>query len=121
VTVAFPTGLRGLIRTAKVRARPASFVMPSPREGYGHPEASGRDVPVTWEAKFVFNQADAQTFVLWFRNDINNGADEFTMPIKTEFGSVTQTVRFAPDGVLDARQLGELWEYSAHLIARTLA
>ena len=57
--------------------------------------------------------------MLWFITVINRGADEFTIPIKTEFGVIEHTVRFLPDSLLNTSQDGfDVMTYSATIMAR---
>jgi hypothetical protein len=118
MTVAFPTGLRGQIRASKARSQGAVFRMPGARQGYGHLQASGADVPVVWDARFLFTASEAQTFLTWFRTDLLRGLYPFTLPVRTEFGVQTLTVRFMPEGLLDVREVGELFEYTARIVSR---
>lgn len=115
---AYPADLRTIIRAGKSRTQPASFRMSQPRRGFGYVESSGTDVPVIWDVTFRFTAAEAITFRRWFVYNINRGRDEFTMPIRTEFGLVTYTVQFLPESLLPVREDGEVWEYTAQIMAR---
>lgn len=117
--VAYPLDLRTVIRASKSREQPASFRMVEPRRGYGYAEKTGTDVPVFWTVAFRFTQAEAATFRAWFIYGIDRGANEFTLPIRTEFGLVTYTVRFLPESLLSLREDGEVFEYSATIMARS--
>jgi hypothetical protein len=44
--------------------------------------------------------------------------DEFTMPIRTEFGTLTHTCRFLPDSLMDTSESGETFGYRATIMAR---
>jgi hypothetical protein len=92
--------------------------MAQPRRGYGYAQASGTDTPVFWDVEFRFLQPEAIAFQLWFTQLIGRGVDEFTMPIRTEFGLLTHTVRFLPDGLLPAVEQGECVSYKATIMAR---
>lgn len=116
--VAYPLGLRTIVRASKVRDQPASFRMTEPRRGYGYVEKIGTDTPIFWSVVFRFSQAEAASFRRWFVYSISRGADEFTMPIKTEFGLLTYTVRFLPESLLTLRETGEVFEYQATIMAR---
>lgn len=116
--VAYPLDLRTVIRASKSREQPATFRMVEPRRGYGYAEKSGTDVPVFWTVQFRFTQAEAATFRAWFIYGIDRGVNEWTLPIRTEFGLVTYTVRFLPDSLLPLREDGEVFEYSATIMAR---
>ena len=78
----------------------------------------GTDIPVFWDVQFRFTTAEAQLFQLWFVTVINRGADEFTMPIRTEFGNLTHTCRFLPDSLLPVTESGDTWGYTATIMAR---
>lgn len=118
--VAYPFNLRTIIRTSKSRSQPAAFQIAQPRRGYGYVEPIGTDRPVFWDVTFRFTTAEAATFKTWFDSDLQEGILEFTMPIRTEYGLVTHTCQFMPDGLLDARELGEVWEYRAQIMSRSL-
>lgn len=92
--------------------------MAEPRRGYSYAQAVGTDTPVFWDVQFRFTQTEAVAFQLWFINKIRRGLDEFTLPIRTEFGLVTHTCRFLPDSLLDASEDGQTWVYTARIMAR---
>lgn len=114
----FPLHLRTIISSSKSRGQPAAFRMSEPRRGYGYVQAVGTDTPVFWDVSFKFTQTEAVAFQLWFTMTIRRGLDEFTLPIRTEFGLVTHTCRFLPDGLLDAAEDGQAWTYQARIMAR---
>jgi hypothetical protein len=116
----WPTGLRPLLVDGKVRTQPAAFRMDHPRRGLGYAVKIGTDTPVFWEVRLRFTQAEAVTFWTWFRDTIHYGEDEFTLPIKTEFGTVNTDVRFLPETLLPVREIGEVWEYTATIMARSM-
>lgn len=120
MTVPYPVGLRPALSIGKSRTQPGAFTMSDPRRGYGYAQASGTDTPVFWDAKFRFSTTEAQQFVLWFRNTLQRGVLEFTMPIKTEFGLITHTCRFLPDSLMPTSQNGGIWEYSATIMSRDM-
>ena len=115
---AYPLHLRTIQRASKSRSQPASFRMAEPRRGYGYAQAVGTDTPVFWDVQFRFTTTEAAAFQLWFVQKINRGLDEFTLPIRTEFGLVTHTCRFLPDSLLDASEDGQTWVYTAQIMAR---
>lgn len=115
---AYPLHLRTIQRASKSRSQPASFRMAEPRRGYGYAQAVGTDTPVFWDVQFRFTTAEAAAFQLWFVQRINRGLDEFTLPIRTEFGLVTHTCRFLPDSLLDANEDGQTWVYTAQIMTR---
>lgn len=117
-TQTFPLDLRTIIRASKSRSQPASFRMAEPRRGYGYVQATGTDTPVFWDVEFRFTRQEAARFQLWFVVLLERGLNDFTMPIRTEFGLVTHTCRFLPDGLLDAREDGDTFSYSAQIMAR---
>ena len=113
MAVAYPLDLRTIVRASKTRTQPARFSIASPRRGQGYVQPTGTDTPIFWSVMFRFTTEEAATFREWFANDLNGGIDEFEMPIRTEFGLVTYTLQFLPDGLLDTREVGEVWEYTA--------
>lgn len=115
---AYPLLLKTILRAGKSRSQPAAFSMAEPRRGYGYAQATGTDTPVFWEVAFRFTEAEALVFQLWFRNIINRGADEFTMPLRTEFGLLEHTCRFLPDGLLNTTEAGQSFGYTATIMAR---
>lgn len=116
---AYPLDLRTVL-ASKSRSQPATFSTTEPRRGYAYSQAIGTDTPVFWSVGFVFNQADAIRFQLWFKHKINKGLDEFTLPIRTEFGTIEHVCRFLPDSLLDHSQNGLTYSYSATIMARAL-
>lgn len=115
---AYPFHLRTILSASKSRSQPAAFRVAEPRRGYGYAQAAGTDTPVFWDVQFRFTASEAAAFQLWFIRSINRGLDEFTMPIRTEFGLVTHVCRFLPDGLLDAAEDGQAWTYQARIMAR---
>ncbi len=118
MTAAYPSGLPSFLRAGKSRSQPAKFRLQEPRRGLGYASKIGTDVPVFWDVTWRFTAEQAQAFQLWFTAVINDGADEFTMDIRTEFGVVSHTCRFLPDGLLPAGEDGELFTYRATIAAR---
>ena len=118
MTSAYPLGLRTIIQASKSRSQPASFRMYQPRRGYGYSQQIGTDTPVIWSIGLQFTQAEAIRFQLWFRYEINRGVDEFTLPIKTDFGMVSHVCRFLPDSLLDCSEVADTFKYSAQIMAR---
>jgi len=82
-------------------------------------QATGTDAPVFWDVEFKFTRPEAIRFQLWFKTVISSGLLEFTLPIRTEFGLIEHTCRFLPDGLLDCREDGQSFSYSAKIMART--
>jgi hypothetical protein len=115
---AYPFGLRTVITASKSRSQPAAFGVSSPRRGYAYFQATGTDTPVLWDVTFRFDRCDAVNFQLWFTQTLQRGVLDFTLPIKTEFGVLDHTCNFLPDGLLDTRENGEIWEYTARILAR---
>lgn len=118
MTAAYPFHLRTILRASKSRSQPAAFSMSEPRRGFAYTQATGTDTPVLWDVRFCFTQVEAQSFKLWFNLVISKGVDEFTMPIRTEFGLLDHTCRFVPDSLLDTDEQGELFTYRATIMAR---
>lgn len=116
--LAFPLQLRTILRASKSRSQPAAFSMAMPRRGYGYAQESGTDTPVFWDVEFCFTTPESVVFQLWGTQLLNRWADEFTLPIRTEFGVQTHTCRFLPDGLMPATERGELWSYKATIMAR---
>jgi len=117
-TEAYPLYLRTVLRASKSRSQPAAFRMAEPRRGFGYAQAVGTDTPVFWDVSFRFTPAEALIFQVWFKFLINRGIDEFTLPIRTEFGLITHTCRFLPDSLLDTSEAGETISYKATIMAR---
>ena len=117
-TQPFPLSLRTIIRASKSRSQPAAFSMSEPRRGAGYVQAVGTDTPVFWNVEFRFTRQEAVRFKLWFEVPLERGLNDFTMPIRTEFGEQTYTCRFLPDNLLDLREEGESFAYSATIMSR---
>lgn len=117
-TPAYPFGLSTILRAGKSRSQPASFRIAEPRRGYGYAQAIGTDTPVFWDVQFRFNPADAVRFRLWFVTVTARGLSQFTMPIRTEFGTVTHTCQFLDGNLLDTTEEGESFTYTAQIMAR---
>lgn len=115
---AYPLHLRTILRASKSRSQPAAFSMSDPRRGYAYVQQIGTDLPVLFDVTFLFTLYEAQSFKLWHRYTINRGVDEFTMPIRTEFGVLDHVCRFLPDNLLDLKEQGELFSYRAQIMAR---
>jgi hypothetical protein len=118
--IAYPSGIPTFLRQGKSRSQPAAFRLNQPRRGTAFAEASGNDTPVFWDVDFRFTQLQAQTFLRWFRTDLQRGVLPFTMPIRTEFGLQVHLCQFLPDSLLNTTETAGLWNYSAKLMAREL-
>ena len=118
VSTTYPLHIRTILRASKSRSQPAAFRMAEPRRGYGYAQATGTDVPVFWDVAFRFTTDEAIIFQLWVAKVLQGGVLEFTMPIRTEFGALTHTCRFLPEGLLPATEDGDTWGYTATLMAR---
>lgn len=118
MTAAYPLTIRTILRANKRRKQPAAFRVAEPRRGYAYSQATGTDTPVIWDVEFRFTAAEALVFQLWFEEIINRGVDEFTLPIRTEFGMLTYTCRFLDDNLLPTSEEGETFGYSATIMAR---
>lgn len=116
----YPLSLRTILRASKSRTQPARFWWAQPRRGMGYAEVGGPVVPVFWDVTFRFTTAEAVEFQQWFRDQINQGEDEFSLEIRTEFGLITHTCQFLPEGLMQTSENGEVWEYSATIMAREL-
>lgn len=114
----YPLHLRTILRSSKSRSQPAAFSIAQPRRGYAYVQAIGTDTPVFWDVSFRFTTDEALIFQVWVNHIINRGIDEFTMPIRTEFGVIEHVCRFLPDELLPAKEDGETWTYSATIMAR---
>lgn len=119
MTSAYPLGLDTILQASKSRSQPARFRVHQPRRGYGYAQKVGTDTPVIWDVEFAFRSTDALRFQLWFRDEIDGGTDEFTMPIKTEFGLIEHVCRFLPDGLLDATETADVFKYRAQIMSRS--
>lgn len=118
VPVAYPATLPPLQRASKSRSQVAAFTIAEPRRGYGYAQAIGTDRPVIWEGQFRFSPADAIRFQLWFTQVARGGLEEFTMPIRTEFGLIEHVCRFLPDGLADATEEAGIYTFKASIMAR---
>lgn len=116
--VAYPFALNTILQAGKARSQPAAFRMAEPRRGYAYVQAVGTDTPVFWNVQFRFSRADAVRFMLWFVTVTERGLQEFTLPIKTEFGLVDHTCRFLDANLLDTSESGESITYTAQIMAR---
>lgn len=115
---AYPLSIRTVLRANKSREQPAAFRTSEPRRGYAYSQATGTDTPVIWDVAFRFTAAEALIFQLWFEEILNRGVDEFTLPIRTEFGTLTHTCRFLDENLLPTTEAGETFGYTAKIMAR---
>ncbi len=118
MAVAYPFQLRTILRASKSRSQPAAFTMSEPRRGYAYRQKVGTDVPLLWDVRFAFTQAEAVIFRLWFKKITDSGVEEVVMPIRTEFGVVSYTVQFLPDRLMDTGEDGDVFTYQATVMAR---
>lgn len=118
MAAAYPLTIRTILRANKARQQPAAFRTSEPRRGYAYSQATGTDTPVIWDVAFRFTAPEALVFQLWFEEIINRGVDEFTLPIRTEFGTLTHTCRFLDDSLLPTTEAGETFGYTAKIMAR---
>lgn len=120
MAVAYPLSLRTIVKANKRRSGPAAFREIAPRRGMGYSQTIGTEPPLIWDAVFRFTRAEAETFRLWFEYTLLKGLEEAIVPIATEFGLIDYTVQFLPDSLMTASQNGEVWEFSASLLARSM-
>lgn len=121
--IAYPVGLPTFLFAGKSRNQPAQFTESNPRRGPAYTQKIGSDMPVFWDVTFRFNEDDAQRFKLWVQLSqyLDNGLNEFILPIKTEFGLVDHTCRFLSTGFLDTQQDSQTsFTYKATIMARKL-
>ena len=116
--VAYPDTIRPPLRAQRVRSQGAAFGMSDPRAGYAYVQPSGGDTPVLWSLTWRLPVAEAQLFMQWFVYETERGTIPFTIELRTEFGLTEYVCSFLPGGLLDAREEGELWVYSATVEAR---
>ncbi len=121
LTTAYPLALRTVLRQSKRRTQAAAFSVSDVREGYAYLEAGGTDLPVVWDIELRFTRDEAALFQVWFRELLDLGVKPFTLPIATEFGTITHEVQFLPGSLLEASEDGETVRYSASIAARRLA
>lgn len=117
--VPYPSALPGALRADKVRTKAAAFSVSNPRRGRPYIEPTGTDTPTVWAVSWRFTQAQAALFMEWFNDTLQRGTLEFTIPIRTETGLREITANFLDGGLLDAREEGQLWFYSAQIVSRT--
>lgn len=121
--ITYPVGLPTFLFAGKSRNQPAQFTESNPRRGPAYTQKIGSDMPVFWDVSFRFNEDDAQRFKLWVQLSqyLDNGLNEFILPIKTEFGFVDHTCRFLSTGFLDTKQDSQTsFTYNATIMARKL-
>lgn len=121
--IAYPTGLPTFLFAGKSRTQPAQFTESNPRRGPAYTQKIGSDMPVFWDVTFRFNEDDAQRFRMWvlLAKYLDNGLNEFILPIKTEFGMVDHTCRFLSTSFLDTKQDSPTqFTYTATIMARKL-
>lgn len=121
--IAYPVGLPTFLFAGKSRNQPAQFTESNPRRGPSYTQKIGSDMPVFWDVTFRFNEDDAQRFQLWVKLSqyLDNGINEFILPIKTEFGLVDHTCRFLSTSFLDTKQDSQTsFTYNATIMARKL-
>jgi hypothetical protein len=114
----YPLDLRTILSASKSRSQPAAFKMAEPRRGYGYVQATGTDTPVFWDVQFRFTKVESARFQLWFVYTLLRGLRECTLPIRTEFGLITHTCRFLPDGLGNCTEEGGSFLYTARIMAR---
>lgn len=118
--VAYPATVRPPLRASRTRAQAASFAVSSPAQGFGHVQRTGLDQPVEWDLTWRLTTSEAQALMQWFVHETLRGALPFTIELRTEFGLTEYHCRFLPDGLLNAREDGETWVYTASVTARGL-
>jgi hypothetical protein len=116
--VAYPAAIRPPLRASRTRTQAASFSASDPTRGFARFERTGFDQPVSWDLTWRFPAAEAQLFMQWFVYETLRGALPFTIDLRTEFGLIQHECRFMPGGLLNARQDGATWVYTATIMAR---
>ncbi len=117
--VAYPTSLPGPLRAERLRSRAAAFAVANPRRGTPYIEPTGTDAPTVWALTWRLRDDQAATFVAWFNDALSRGTLEFDIPLRTETGLRQITANFLDANLLDARQEGEVWVYTAQIVSRT--
>lgn len=121
MAIPYPIGLPSPLAT-KTRSQAATFAQLDPRRGPAYTQKTGDDTPTQWDLTFRFTEQQAQIFWLWFSQAayLDGGANEFTLPLRTEFGIVTHTCRFVPDSLMPASNDARVWTYTGKITARKL-
>jgi hypothetical protein len=116
--IAYPAAIRPPLRASRTRTQAASFSASDPTRGFARFDRTGFDQPVAWDLTWRLPTAEAQLFVQWFVYETLRGALPFTIDLRTEFGLIQHECRFMPGGLLNARQDGATWVYTATIMAR---
>lgn len=116
----WPLGLQTIIKSGKSRNQPSAFLMADPRSGPPYRKRLSSDIPVIWDVTFKFQGDNAIIFWSWFETGIDRGRKNFILPIRTEFGLVDHEVAFLPDTLLPVSEEGNVFTYTAQIIARKL-
>jgi hypothetical protein len=118
--VAYPTTIRPPLRASRTRAQAASFAASDAMMAFAQFQRTGYDQPVAWDLTWRLPTSEAQLFLQWFVYETMRGTVPFTIQLRTEFGLTEYLCHFLPGGLLDSREEGETWVYSASVTARAL-
>lgn len=110
MAVDYPSQFRLAIQQGKKREVARQFKNVEPLVGKMYTERFTDESPVIWDFDLIFPRFQAKMFDAWFKVTADEGDEEVNMPIKTENGLVTHTVRFFE--IPQAREEGETWRYS---------
>lgn len=117
MAVAYPESLPTVLASKRVSKVPR-FSMAQPRRGTPYVEPTGTDTPTIFEVEWLLLPDQAVVLRDWVEDDLEGGALQFTMPLRTEDGIRIVTGNFMPDGLLDRQREGTLWRYRATIVAR---
>lgn len=118
MAVDYPSQFRLAIQQGKKREVARQFKNVEPLVGKMYTERFTDESPVIWDFDLVFPRFQAKLFDAWFKVTADEGNEEVNMPIKTEGGLVTYTVRFFE--IPQAREEGETWRYSCAVQASSI-
>jgi hypothetical protein len=122
MSTVYPLGLRTILKAGKSRAMVPTFKTAEPRRGPSFVQKIGTDAPVFWDVTFSFDEVEREVFFAWFYSPTycDRGVNDFTMPIKTEFGIVEHLCQFMPDSLMACSEAGEVFTYTAQIRARAI-
>lgn len=118
MAVDYPSQFRLAIQQGKKREVAKQYNNVEPLVGKMYSQRLTDESPVIWDFDLVFSRFQAKLFDAWFKVTADEGNEDVNMPIKTETGLVTYTVKFFE--IPQAREEGETWRYSCAVQASSI-
>jgi hypothetical protein len=114
----YPSGLPVPLKADRAFQMVDPLVSSASANGQTRWDRQFTDVPTATPVTWLFNDLECQAFVAWHKDAIRDGADWFTMPLRTEAGRHVETCHFIAAYSGPTRSGYDRWRIEAQLLLR---